>query len=263
MIAIHQGVIDVANIHRGIIVATAEDYVDARRAIRDALVNHQDLDVYIVRRTYDKWFWDLEGVAGIRFVNEDPIERLRNKLGGLALPVYLTAETVLDLELLEAPDPELPIRDVSQWVAKTALGDVWAEHEPSIEHLSALVTWWAHRGTAPLEAAAQLVANQRLAHWASGAADDLRRAYEILRKSPTQIVYFLCAYAALSAYDASTRASWLKEKGWFLDGLDRLADKVSGLPLPADVDRGLSVFVEAHWQRRLREMHEKAQSALS
>lgn len=263
MIVIRQGVIDATDARGGIFVSTADDYVEARRAIRDALTKKQDLDVYIMKRTYDGWFWDLEEVAEVRFVNEDPTERLRNKLRGKALPDYLTSDMILGLNLLEAPDPTSSIRDVSQWAGGVVLGDVWGENEPSVGHLSALISWWVNRGVTPLEPVAQPLADHRLAQWASAAEDVLRIAYEKLRKSPVQIIYFLCCHEALSTYDASTRDDWLKEKGWQLDGLERVAKEVSGLPIPAEVDRGLSVFVEAYWRRKLNEIHEKAQSEQS
>lgn len=258
MIVIHYGVIDDAMVQGGMEVRDSRDYVEARRAIRDAAGSQRPLDVFILDRTCDRWFWDLDGHSVIQFVNEDPVELLREKLGVQALPSYLTAAVIRNLRLLEKPDSESPIRDVTWWVAQTELGEVWGEEKPSLAHLSALVSWWADSASRNLSPTLLRVVSLRLQHWSSSAKGDALAVYQALQDSPIQVVLFFCAYQALSSYDAALRKGWLQEKGWFVSDLEPAASKMSDLPVPPDVDKALSVFAEAYWGRRLRDAYQGA-----
>lgn len=256
MIRIHLGHVDAGSRPSSQVVREPDDYIPARKAIRDALRVSADLELFVLSRVCDQWFWDLEGYSDVQLLQEDPRDLLRAKLQTGALPAELSDPLAIsELEILDLPSPVAAVDDVIAWVLGHKLGDVWLVNEPSYEHLTQLV---AALATCPVPRLLEPLVERRILAWAGRAGGQIGEAYRLIAATGSRGISFLCAYRALKVYDEATRILWLEEERWYLPGLQWIADKLGELPIPLAVDSSLSPKAEAHWRRRLRERDKEA-----
>ena len=63
-----------------IIVASPESYVDARRAIREAMISGKDLCIQVIDAVIQNWFWDLEECVVFQELILDSRKELERRL---------------------------------------------------------------------------------------------------------------------------------------------------------------------------------------
>ncbi len=255
MIEIHLGIVDAKAPLGAEVVIEAQDYINARVAIRNALVSKQPLHVYVLKRLCDEWFWDLENYPGVKLSREDPALKLREMLHVPTLPPEIADSAVIAaLKLLELPPPEELVRDVSGWVVGHKLGAVWTVLQPSYAHLTDLLAWWSENAVPEL---LQPLSKRKMQSWIQQASGQLQAAYQAVMQEPGLSAKFLCCWKALKRYDEQTREDWLRELRWYLPELQWLADKLGDLPLPNEANKLLSPKAEAYWRRRLMELDQE------
>lgn len=252
MIRIHLGVADAPDAADTLTLSQPEDYIGARLRIRDALRSGLPLEVFVLTRVCDGWFWDLEGDAEVQLLQEDPVTLLRRKLRVLALPPEVAdPDLVISLALLDLPDPPEPVSDVVAWIVGHKLGEVWSVSHSSYEHATQLVAWWATRAVPTL---LQPFAQRRLQIWIEQASGPLREVYRAMQQDPERSALALCCWQALKVYGDEIRRQWLQEEGWYLPHLVWLAERLGALPVPLKATKLLSLKAEAYWRRRLEEL---------
>jgi len=241
-------------------VASPEDYVAARRAIRDASISGVDLCIHVTDAVIQNWFWDLEGQAGFWMITIDPRQELERRLDVL-LPETITAGVIEQLELLNEESPAEPVEDATQWIAAKRLGAIWSEEQPGKDHVRALILWFTDRDISQVPSVLWIVIEERLRIWEEQASGSLRSLYAALRLQPAETIEFLCAWDALSSYPPNVRKSWLERLGWYNSERERLAAGLDALaPNPA-VDEELRSLVIPYWNQRLSHRFEEAMHA--
>jgi hypothetical protein len=250
MITIHLGRQDSPMQSGVIVIRQPDDYITARHALRQALHEGDALDIYVLTRVCDEWFWDLEGFPGVVQRREDPVSLLCQLLDVTSLPSGLDdSELIQRLGLLRQPASSAAIHDVIGWALGSLLDPVWIEEEPSFAHFTRLIAWWAeHR--IPQDLA--VLVTQRLEAWKMKSRDSLRDAYEGLNGAPERIILFLCCWRVLQTYSDELRQRWLEEEGWYLPRWQSLVNKLGPLPMPEIAENTLSRKVETYWRGQLR-----------
>lgn len=255
MISIHLGAVEAPAIPGAEIMREPGDYISARLALRDALRDGVDLHVFVLTPVCEHWFWDLEGYPEVQLLQEDPVTQLRRKLQLPHLPVEVAdADVIMGLKLLDLPDPAAPVTDVLAWAAQHTLGEVWSISQPSMAHLTNLLIWLASH---PIPDGFAPIVKRRIEVWIDQSSGQLSEAYTCIQHDTSTSVLFLCCWQALKVYDKETRIRWLKEEDWYLQGLEGLAERLNGLPLPLVAQEGISKKAGPYWRRRLAEMDQE------
>lgn len=232
MIVIHTGILsDQPTPNDGVVLYQPEDYPAIRQRIRAAIDAREDLEVYLKHPVCYSWFWDLEDYGFIHLVDDGPIEQLKRKLGISAIPVDLVEnpERILQLELLELPDPHDEVDSVWTWVLEQKLGEAWVASEPSFEHLGNLAEWYVENVIpSGLREKARAIENQ----WLARAKGKLEAAYEAFLQEPRKRALFLCCWQNLNMYEESVRERWLTEENWYEPELIWVAERLPSLCFP-------------------------------
>lgn len=254
MITIHLGRFESVDSPAAVVVQQPEDYVPARQFIRQALSQPATrLEVYVLTRTCDGWFWDLEEFPSIvTLYHEDPVTLLREHLHLSAVPSELDDPVLIhQLGLLRFSSPIERVDDPIAWSLGELLDPLWCEVLPSYPHLTRLVGWWAGREES-LSVEIQPLVKRQLENWQSQTDGQLRDAYARLRsEDPMRAALFLCCWRALQPYERTTRQRWLEEENWYVPHWPAIADQLGPLPLPARAEKILSRKAEAYWNGRL------------
>ena len=260
MITLYRGAASQLAQETDISVTSTEDYVAARRAIRDALISGADLHIYVTDAVIQNWFWDLEGHPDFQIFAFDPRQELEIKLG-VSLPETITADVIEELDLLREEDPPEPVADATQWIAAKCLTAIWSEEQPSKNHLRALTGWFVNQHISQVPSALWIVIEERLQIWEELSHGSLKSIYAALRIQPAETVEFLCAWDALSGYPPTVRESWLEHLGWYTPERECLAIGLDGLPPNPAVDEELKSLVIPYWNQRLKQIFEKVTHA--
>ena len=257
MIRVHLGRVDSLDVPGAVIVRQPDDYLVARLAIRQVLGQlDASLDICVLTRICDDWFWDLQGIPGVWLQREDPVTVLRERLNLPALPPALDDPGLIQrLGLLHLAPPGRGT-DATAWALSALLDTAWGEDIPSYDHLTRLVAWFAEH-EAPVEL--RLLIATRLHSWEELAQGALRDAYAGLQQDSARIVLFLCCWIALGTYNVDLRRRWLEEEGWYRHEWQKLAEKMGRLPLPARAERILSAKLEAYWNGQFAELKQQGQ----
>jgi len=255
MIRVHIGVLPTEEREQGsTLVENTADYPRAREQIYEALAAETSLDVFVLTRVCDDWFWDLVEYHGdVTQVNDAPTERLKRKLSVNALPNDLATEPelIIQLGLLDLPTPTEGVDSVWRWIVHHKLGEVWAIEEPSRGHFSHLVGWYIEHTIDPLLASR----TDRIAQmWVSAASGKLRSAYARLFDDPRRNAYSLVTWRALAPYERELKEQWLADEGWYSKRLEDLSEMIE-MPtgLPKSIRSKLQPKVQTHWNTRLKE----------
>lgn len=255
MITIHTGVLPTEELpYDSLTVRTPADYPPVRQDIQEALTQKEDLKVFVLTRVCDGWFWDLfDYHSDVIHINDAPAERLKRKLSINALPIDLAAEPelIIELGILDLPDPTESVSDVWTWIIRHKLGEVWAIEEPSQEHFSQVVSWYAENTIDP-------ILRSRVAHiartWTDAASGKLRSAYARFFEDPHKNAYSLITWRALVPYDRELREQWLAAEGWYSQKLEDLAEMIeTPTQLPQSIRSKLNSKVQTYWNTQLKE----------
>lgn len=258
MIRIHLGRKETDQILGAEVIKQPEDFVSARVAIRSAQQASQNLEVFVLTRICDGWFWDLEGDPEIELLQEDPVTLLCRKLDLRSLPPEVSdPDFIIGYKLLDLPLPSEPVIDVAGWIVGHTLDPVWAMTDPSYQHLTGLISWLSSNA---VPESFKPLADRRIRSWIERANGQLRDAYDAIRSNPQKNSLFLACWSGLSAYDNDTRRRWLEEEGWYVQGLTWVAGNVGPMSLPALADKKLGPKAEAFWRRRLNELDKEARA---
>lgn len=255
MISIHIGVLTTEDLSGTVeIVKNTQDYVLTRQRIHEALSREEDLEIFVLARVYDDWFWDLlEYYDDIRLIDDAPTERLKLKLSINALPADLVEkpELIIKLGLLNLPNPQKSIDDVWGWIIENKLGAVWINEIPSPEHLSELMSWFLENAIDPiLESKVTEITRQ----WINTASGRLRSAYARFMENPQLIAYSLITWKALTPYNPQLREEWLAAEGWYSHKLEDLAEVIKpSQQLPKSIRSKLNPKLRTYWNTQLKD----------
>ncbi len=257
MIKIHTGVLSNEEIPVG--GETLRDpahYPLIRQFIAEALSQKRDLEIFVLARVCDGWFWDLNDYySEVNIVRDAPTERLKRKLAVHALPIDLEMkpELIIDLELLDLPDPTESVIDVWQWLIQHKLGDVWTTQEPSLEHLSQLVSWYVDVEN-NIDPILQPTTERIAQNWIDTSSGKLRSAYARFMENPRINAYALISWRVLAPYDRELREQWLSTKGWYSQKLEDLAEMLEPpQTLPRLIRNKLNPTLRTYWHTQLKE----------
>jgi hypothetical protein len=254
MITLHTGVLPTEELaHDSLTLRDTAHYPLIRRHIQEALLQKTDLEVFVLTRVCDGWFWDLfDYHSDVIYVNDAPTERLKRKLSISVLPTDLATEPelIIELGLLDLPNPDAIVDDVWKWIIQHKLGEVWAAEVPSREHLSQLVSWYVENTIDPILQPRTVRIAQA---WIDTASGKLRTAYVRFFEEPHKNAYSLIIWRALASYDRELREQWLAAEGWYSQKLEDLADIIeTPTQLPRPIRNRLNSKVQTYWNTRLR-----------
>lgn len=256
MITIHTNVLPSEDISSDNLVMRGPEYYPlTRRHIQEAMSNNDNLEVFVLTRVCDSWFWDLFDYRDdVIQINDAPSERLKQKLAVNTLPAELVADPnlIIELGLLDLPDPfPFSVGNVWTWIVQHKLGEVWTIKEPSQEHFSQLVNWYIENTVDPL---LQSRTNQITKTWTDKAADKLRSAYVRFFEDPHKNAYSLITWRALAPYDRGLREQWLASEGWYSQKMEDMADMVATPTyLPKRIRNKLNPKITTRWNTLLKE----------
>lgn len=257
MIKIHTGILPAEEIPPGgEVLRDPVHYPLIRRFVYEALSQKRDLEVFVLTRVCDGWFWDLNDYySDVTVVKDAPTERLKRKLSIHALPIDLetSPELIIDLGLLDLPDPTESVENVWKWVVKHRLGEVWTEKVPSHEHLSQLVDWYLDVDNV-LDPILQPIVEHIAQDWIDLSSGKLRSAYARFMENPHTNAYSLITWHALTPYSSELREEWLAAQGWYSQKLEDLANILEPpQKLPKFVRNKLNPVIRTYWNTRLKD----------
>ena len=247
MIVIHIGVLPEQPVpDDALVLYEPENYPAVRHRIRAAIDTSEDLDVYVKHPVCCSWFWDLADYGFVHIVNDGPVEQLKRKLGVPMIPTELVENPgrILELGLLDLPDPCKKVEDVWTWIIEQKLGKTWAASEPSFQHLRDLADWYVE-GTVPQELRER--AKEIEQGWLSKTTGKLKGAYQSFLQLPRKNALFLCCWQNLSMYEESVRERWLDKEGWYVPSLIWVAEKIPPLSFPNIARTKLSPKAHVYW----------------
>ncbi len=255
MITIHTNLSTSEDItNANLVVRSPEHYPMIRRQIQEALTKNGDLEVFILTHVCDNWFWDLLDYRDdVILINDAPVERLKRKLAINALPSDLVENPnlIIELDLLDLPNPIEKVGNVWTWITQYKLGEVWIAKEPSQEHFSKLVNWYVENTVNPL---LQSKIDRITQIWIDTAFGKLRSAYIRFFEDPHRNAYSLITWSALSSYDHELREQWLASQGWFSRKMEDLAEMIEAPTfLPKPIRNKLNLKISTHWNTLLKE----------
>ena len=256
MISIHIGVVTTDNLPSSVVrvIRNTQDYAPTRQYIYEALFQEKDLEIFVLTRVCDGWFWDLvEYFDDVRLINDAPTERLKLKLLVNALPTDLTEtpELIINLGLLNLPDPQKSIDDVWGWIMENKLGTVWTTEMPSQEHLSDLISWYLENRIEPI---LEPKTDQIIQHWVNTASGRLRSAYARFLENPWLNAYSLITWCVLTPYNRQLREEWLAAEGWYSQKLEDLADMIEPpQSVPKSIRLKLNPKLQTYWNTQLKD----------
>ncbi len=221
-------------------IASATDYVAARRAVRAALDQQHDLTLYVTNIVAAQWLSDLKRYpAAVIFWRDLRPETTFEQLFGTPPPPLFSADLLMALELEKIiPPPPNVAPDPVAYILGQRLGALWAYTEAPEGHFAQVVCWAAQQ---PSWQPGSLLAllDAQLHHWANG---DARFAALHAAQLPANAQHILIR-SALARYNAA----WQQAQPWgvlptiALDGVELLAIKAL---------RSLHTQLSTYWNER-------------
>ncbi len=238
-----------------LILEDQDQYPTIREQIYDALKRKQNLEVFILTRVCDEWFWDLSDYhRDILLINDSPAERLKRKLSVATLPSDLMAnpDLIIDLELLDLPNPLEGVTDIWKWIIQHKLGDIWTIENPIQSHFSQLVNWYIDNTVDP---SLQFKVDELTRLWIQKAPGKFKSVYALFFENPAKNAYMKIAARALLLYDHNLREQWLTIQGWYSPKLEDSIEMID-LPtkLPQTIRKKINPLLQAHWNTRLKDL---------
>jgi hypothetical protein len=239
----------------GVVLKDTEQYPAVRERISEALKQNQTIELFVLTRVCDDWFWDLSDYRNdVLLINDSLVERLKRKLLIDSLPTDLMSkpEVILGLDLLELPNPAEETTDIWKWITHFKLGELWTAEEPSQEHFSLLVHWYAENTINPL---LQYKVDELSKSWIQRATGKLKSAYARFFENPSRNAHLLTIARALLPYGQELREQWLAAEGWYSPKLEDIVDLIK-LPnkIPVMLRNKLNPKILTHWNTRLKEL---------
>jgi hypothetical protein len=220
-------------------IASAADYVAARRAVRAALDQQHDLTLYVTDIVAAQWLSDLKRypAAVITWRDLRP-ETTFEQLFGTPPPPLLSADLLVALELETITPPPGNVPDPVAYILGQRLGELWAYTDAPAGHFAQIVRWAAtQRDWQPGALLALLDAHLR--RWARGDTRFAALQAAQLSANARQIL----TRSALARYDTA----WQHAQPWgtmptiALDGVEPLA--IEALP-------SLHTQLSSYWNQR-------------
>jgi len=229
------------------------DYTPALRAIRGCLHSDSSLVIHARHPAVCRWVRDyLQGYKEVTVEEADPEAMLRDRWRIGALPPELNSRVILQLCLLEKPEPQGILEDIKGYVLGQCVGPCWEEQSPSWEHFGALVTSYFEKGAlrklpSPLDKWLQ----ERQMLWCRTATGDLKLAYEWLSEKPAARSQLVARLKVLSNYPKNMQVEWVSslEERYLPAFVD--VGRLPRISLPAHVASILSHQAKAYWKSRL------------
>lgn len=238
-----------------LVLGEINQYPAIREQIFLALKQEQDIDILVLNRVCDEWFWDLSDYfQDVLLINDSPVERLKRKLLIDSLPIELTTkpDLILELQLLDLPKPREDETDIWTWIIRHKLGEVWTVEEPSNDHFSLLVNWYIDNrvGLSLQEKVDDIVKS-----WIRKASGNLISTYSRFFEDPSKNAYLLTAARALLTYDDDLRKQWLIAAGWYSSKLEDIIDLVKPLNnIPVLIRKKFNPTILTYWNTRFKEL---------
>nr|HDM59637.1 hypothetical protein [Bacillota bacterium] len=227
-------------------VATEEDYLRARLALREARSCGGDLTIWVTNGKLQSRFDDLAVDEAVEVRRYDARQQLAEALGAAAVPEELTETAIeaLGLLALARQRPKLPDETVRDWVLRVTLGQPWNR-----EHITADAVWDAIAALCQADSTIDLLQSLialRLKQWStSGEHGDLWRW---LSEAPRRRAQCLVACWATADY-GQLRLQWLSQQGFSVEEIqaaDELLEQLAPawpareLPVPATMEFALT-----------------------
>jgi hypothetical protein len=261
MIRIHKGTFGENLVSESSIrLSKLEEYPEIRLRIREAIHASDDLDVYVTHRACDDWFWDLEDYPCVSLIDEHPGVQLKRKLGIIGLPQKLEErpELILELGLLDLPEPSESIGDVWGWILENRLGSVWAERSVSFEHLAKIMQWYLDASAQrpedsnPINILLQGIVNTVTQSWIECANGIVESAYQLSLKNPAKSALFLACWQSFHDNYPQLLNEWLEQKYLSSLHIEWIAEKLPMLRIPDLLIVDLDKRVEAYWNGKIK-----------
>jgi hypothetical protein len=262
MIRIELDIYAIAPVPEGLsplILKQTADYGDVRNRIHEAVHGCHDLWVVVRDPVSARWFWDLNGYPNVTIVENDPRERLKEKLKkstGLCTKLEQNPELIVSLALLSPskPDPVEPVSNDWQWVVENCLGSAWTDNSPSWEHLTSLVGSYLQPQRSKEVLPQDLREEQRnkSGEWLEKATGKLKKAYEWFLSKPGDHARALLAAQVLDCYPENLRWDWLDEINTDVSSAIQFASDLKIIPLIETAVEEVSKCVEAYWNGKWR-----------
>jgi len=228
------------------------DYTPALRAIRGCLYSDSSLVIHARHPAVCQWIRDyLQGYKEVKFEEADPEAMLRDRWRIRALPPELNSQVILQLCLLEKPEPQGILKDIKGYVLGQCVGPCWEEQSPSWKHFGALVTSYLEKGTQKLPSQLEEWLQERQMLWCRTATGDLKLAYEWLLGKPTARSQLVARLKVLSNYPKDVQVEWVSslEERYLPTFVD--VGRLPRISLPAPVANILSRYAKVYWKSRL------------
>jgi hypothetical protein len=256
MITIHMARSSSKDIPRdGIILEDQGYYPTVREQIYEALKRKHNLEVFILTRVCDEWFWDLSDYNyDVLLTNDSPTELLKRKLTIASLPLDLATkpDLIIELDLLNLPNPFGGEIDVWKWIIQHKLGEVWTIEIPTQAHFSQLINWYIENRVNP---SLQFKIDEMVRMWIQKAPGKLKSVYALFFENPEKNSYIIIAARALMLYDQNLREQWLTSQGWYSPKLENLIGMVElPIKIPITIRQKLNSTLKIHWNTRLKEI---------
>ncbi|HEU4326455.1 MAG TPA: hypothetical protein VFS21_25160 [Roseiflexaceae bacterium] len=221
-------------------ISCVADYVNARRAVRTAIDNGQDVTLYVTDPIVVQWLSDLRRypatlVAWREQRSETTFEQL---FGAPPMPPFTSdLLTALDLETLTPPPIGSKVDPVA-FMLSQRLDPVWGYVEPPNGHFERVVAWAAPQRNWLPGPYLPLIAHQ-LERWTASDARFAALRADALPGDAGQVL----ARSTLARYDASWHATqpWVGRPEIALEGREPLA--IAAL-------RPLHTQIKSYWNER-------------
>ncbi len=249
----HKAIKEVAD--ETLLVSTSSEYPKMCLELLSAWCEKRSLKLVVQDLLVCQWTHRYANLfPGVTAVDFDPLKELRDYLGVSSLPSDLSAQDVVDLDLLALPGPARPLGDAKSYILGNLVGSCWeAENIPDgWEHFTTLVDWHLESGgTVPEHRLIQKWIKGRKASWVGNRETSAQKAYEWLFSEPTSRAKLLLCAQILQKYDYAMREDWIRRTASCSDALPSFIP-VSQIP---SISRAQSVIAQLNRRAKVYWKH--------
>ena len=217
----HKAIKDVAD--ETLLVSTSSEYPKMCLELHSAWCEKRSLKLVVQDPQVCEWAHRYACLfPDVTIIDFDPLKELRDRLGVSSLPSDLSAQDVVDLDLLALPRPTRPFGDAKSYILGSLVGSCWeAENIPDgWEHFTSLVDWHLESGgIVPEHRLIQKWIKGRKAGWVGNCETSAQKAYEWLFSEPTSRAKLLLCAQILQKYDHNVREDWISRTARCPDAL--------------------------------------------